>query len=340
MSAISGTVTGILNSQAQKDAAKLNAQNVAATNAQNYQMFLQSRGSQGNAVLPTYFGDFERNLGTKMASDFNTITGTHPLSSYQADVNNLKPMQAGANSTAAGIFNGGTQAQMEANFAPVKAARVNFTRQSAIDSLNKTLGEIGAAQGARGYTGDSFGDRMMRLAANKQMSTDIAGANMQNLNDERSISDAALQLKLNNLNLPGQMAANNLGMDNAAANAYEANVGGAMQPMTFLRIGGSQPFQNENLPTVNPSMSPFGAASMSANGVGNAALSYWMQQQYAKTLRPGTTPPGSTPSPGSYNYDPGAVDQMMNGPDFNAAAGAAAGAGAGAALDESAFSWI
>jgi hypothetical protein len=322
MSAISGTVSGILNANAQRDASEKNAQNVAATNALNYQMYQQSRGSTGHAVLPTYFGDFEQNLGDKLSGDFNQITKQNPLSSYQQTVSNLKPLQAGADATAAGIFNGGTQAQMEASFAPVKAARVAFTRQSAIDSLNKTLGEIGAAQGARGYTGDSFGDRMMKLAANKQMSTDIAGANLQNLQDERTIADSALQLKLSNLSLPGQMANQDLALQNAAGNAYESNVNGALQPMTFLRAGGAQPFQNENLPTVNPTMSAFGAAAGSANGVGNAALSYWMQQQYANSLKGAAGNPAATGG-GGYTYDPAAVDTMMNGPAYGVGADAA-----------------
>jgi hypothetical protein len=310
MSALSGTLGAVLGADAQKDVANQNAQTVANTNAQNYQQWLQSRGSQGNAVLPMYMGDFEKQLGGDLSSFYKTTSKSHSFQDYQDAANAMKPAMAGANATAAGIFNGNVQRQMQQNFAPVGQARVAYTRQSAIESLNKTLGEIGAAQAGRGFTGDAFGDRMLRLGANKQMSTDIAGANLQNLQDMRGINDAALQLQLQNMNLPAQMASQNMNFMQMPEQAYAQQMNTAMQPLNFVRIGTAQPFQNEAY--LQPYVPSAGQLAMQGvSQAGNTALKMWMQQQYANNLKGGGADFGGLDSISASGVSPGFFDTSM-----------------------------
>jgi hypothetical protein len=183
---------------------------------------------------------------------------------------------------------------------------------------------------------------MMAFGANKQMNTDISAANLQNLSENQGIANQAMQLQLNNMNLPGQMVNNAMAIENAPGQAYAANLGNALQPMSFVRIGGSQPFQNENMPLVQPN-SFMSGLSQSMGGAGNAALSYYMQNQYANSLRsgyggyPGYTPgyPGYTGTP--YTGGSGTGYAVDYGGEM---AGAGAGAyAATAAADNAAFAF-
>lgn len=320
-------VSGPLNYFAQEDANQTNADNVKNTNAQNYQMFQQSRGSQGSAVMPLYMKDFEGQLGKQLPQAYNSMTQT-PYSAYQSLAQQYAPMQAAATSTANSIFDGGYQKQLQANAAPVQQARVQFSRQSAIDALNKTLGQINANQAQQGFTGDSYGNRMLAFGANKQMQTDVASANLQNLTENQGIANQALQMQLNNLNLPAQLQNNAFNMMNQPSQAYSANLSNALQPLTFLRIGAGQPFQNQNMPLIQPNS--LGAAfGNAAGGAMNAGLNYYMQQQYANSLGNGGGAVGS-PSSGSFGsgyggaYDYGDTSMNFGGADAMTGDGAMA----------------
>jgi hypothetical protein len=285
MSIASGIVGAIMSAQAQEDASEKNAQNVRQTNKQNYQMFQESRGSGGSAVMPLYLrtksGDlFEKKLGQDLVDAYDSTA--RPKSDFAAVGDRFGTMSDQAQHTAQGIFDGGVQREMEANAAPVQKARVSFRRQSAMNTLNKTLGEIGAMQAGRGYSSDSFGDRMLKFQANTGAADEVSAANLQNLDENRQIADAALQLRLSNLNLPNEETQRAMQLLTMPDEAYLSDQQMRMQPLTFLRIGGAQPFQNQNLPTVQPIPSALQLAAQGTAAAGNMALNYWLQKQTAK----------------------------------------------------------
>lgn len=266
-----GVSAGDKAAQAQAGANKTNANNVKNTNALNYKMFQESRGSTGNAVLPLYMQTADgKPFEGKLSQDLMGLYSKSqvPFADYKAAAARTSPMEAGAESTANGIFNGGVQSQMQKNFAPVAGGRVAFTRQSAMDSLSKTLSQIDAAQAARGFTGDSLGNRMVKFGANKQAGDAMAGVNIQNLNDTRSIEDQALQLRLANLSLPTTMASQATNLLSMPTTAATSNANQSMLPLNFVRLGGGQPYVNQNMPMVGAIP---GAGQLAMEGIGQAA---------------------------------------------------------------------
>src|SRR5689334_9746665 len=121
MSFISGTVGAILGSEAQDDATATNAANIAATNALNYQMFLEGRGSTGHALLPYYFGDEEKNLATNTSAIYDASQAAagdydQQLARYQGDVDQFNDMSQEAQNTAKGVFDGTLENESLTNF--------------------------------------------------------------------------------------------------------------------------------------------------------------------------------------------------------------------------------
>jgi hypothetical protein len=297
-----------------EDAASKNQSNVNRTNKLNYQMFRQSRGEGGSAVLPLYLrgqdgGLFENELGQDTVNDYAKSRASTP--DFQAVSDQYKPTVDAARKTAAGIFNGDVTNERLGNAAPVQKARLAFSRQASIDALHKTLGEIEATNAGRGFTGDTSGDAALKFQANRSAGDAVSAANLQNLGETQSIKDAGLNLELSNLNLPFQMSNAEMAFSAAPHDAYIDSVMKGMQPLSFLRIGGSQPFQYQNGPMVgNTGM--WGAASNGANLAGGSALNSWLKQRSANNYQ--------TPSPysnGSTNTSYGAGGDGFTDPYGN-----------------------
>jgi hypothetical protein len=273
----------------QEKAADKNLQGTNKTNKLNKQMFDESRGSGGSAVMPLYLkgrggGLFENELGADMVNDYYKSRADAP--DFKSVSSDYEPMVAASRKAASGIFDGGVEREMTDHFAPVKTARVAFRRQAAVDALSKTLADIDAAQANKGFTGDSAGSRLLRFQAEKGAATDVAGANLQNLEEQRGISDAALNLKLGNLGLPYQMSREEMAFQQAPHDAEIDSIMKGLTPLSFLRIGGSQPFQYQ-APPLRTGSGAWGGASAAVNtGVGTA-LNMWLKQrqaqQYAQT---------------------------------------------------------
>ncbi|MDB6066712.1 MAG: hypothetical protein JWR26_2920 [Pedosphaera sp.] len=342
MSIISGTVAGVMSADAQRHATNTNADNTKATNQQNLDMFNQSRGSGGSAVMPTYMTGangqpFES--GTLAPDLMKTYTDlannpNQTLDSYNKIVGNYQPMQQGATNAANSIFNGGWQQQAQQNFAPVAAGRVAYTRQGAVDALHKQLGQIEATQANRGFVGDSSGNQMLKFGAQNQAGQATAAATIQNLTDQRSIADQAQALQLQNIGLPLQMAQQGVQMNDLAANATSQAENTRLQPLSFLKIGTASPFQYQQMPIV-PAIASAGQLAAQAMGqVGGDALKYYLGQQdkqqnqdFIRSLYPGgaNSPYGASAS--SPYGSGGATAGSLNG--YSGLQGAGSGTGYG-----------
>src|SRR5882672_8866366 len=98
-SAISGTVGAILGANAQNAATSSARKSQKQTNAQNLQMFNESRGSTGSAVLPLYLKNpdgslFESSLGKDLISGYNDTSV--PLSTFSGATARLAGAEKGA----------------------------------------------------------------------------------------------------------------------------------------------------------------------------------------------------------------------------------------------------
>jgi hypothetical protein len=215
-------------------------------------MFDESRGSTGTAMYPTYLrrddgGFFEEELGQDIIKAYDE-TGGKTFADYSAISDTFRPSQEMANKRGASVFDGGLQTEMMKNFEPVKTARVQFKRQSAIDSLNKTLGAIEAMQATKGYQGDSYGARRLKLDSNRGAADAISGANLENLMEERRIKDAIIQTQLENLDLPASSAKSAMEFEAAPTRQYLDLLKLRMSPLDSLRIGPGQ-FRYDNVNT-------------------------------------------------------------------------------------------
>lgn len=238
------TYMNALNTKAAKEAADL-----------NYQHWQESRGSQGSAILPLYAKALEGKISGDMTDMWNAPRTS--VADYRSEMGKTAGARDSARSAVGDIFNGNWQSKMMADFAPVKAARTSLTRQSAMDALSKTLGEIGNAQSAKGYEGDSMANRMLSFQANRGMGDALASANFQNLMEERGIKDQAINNQITYANLPFQMATNDISAMRLPEDTYMDQFSRRLAPLSFLKIGGTQPYAvqpytQNSMPTVTP----------------------------------------------------------------------------------------
>ena len=288
--AVATVASGAMSASAQKSAAKKNAAAQQSAEDRNYQMFRESRGEDGNAVLPLYLnrkGDtFENVMGKDAMDAYDAYhQGAASLTDYQQRLDDFAPAISGARKTTNDIFDGGVTDDLMANFKPVKAARLKFKRGAAIDALGKTMSEISAIQTGKGYSGDSLANNLLRFQGRKAAGDEVAIANVQNAEDERGIRDAGVNLRLSNLNLPYAQAKQSLDLFNLPQDTYIDQVMKEQQPFNFFRIGTGTAPQRQHDAT--PST---GQLALQGVGAGaGTALQYMLQQKqqqaYADALQ-------------------------------------------------------
>ena len=287
MSVISGTVSAIGGAMSQEDANKKNAENTQNTNALNYQMFRESRGANGNAILPLYMKGFETTLGNDAIRAYNdSLSPTDAAAQAKIIQSNFSPMQDQANQTAEAIFSGGLTAQELAAEAAVAAARqqgVDTKRQSGLEALSQTLNEINAIQAGKGYSSDSLGNRMLKADSMRktftQSAADQAAANLETAKERAAIKEGDITRKLGSLDLPGKMLQQNITVAQSPNNAYLTEEANRQGILNFFKLN-PQVFQNQNLPQVGavPSTLQIGSGMMSAAGsqVGSALINKYL----------------------------------------------------------------
>ena len=276
------------SSSSQKNSSELAAYSQKKANDQNYKMFEESRGKTGSAVLPLYLGGglFESSLGNDLISAYN---GSNvPLSTFQDAVSGFAPAEAKAKQFTNDIFNGGVTSKLLAEAQPVEQARTS----SAMDALSKTLASIDAAQAGKGFSGDSYGNRMLQFRGREA----VGNANVANLAENQQIENYGnVTLPMNNLNLPGDMANKASQFAFLPQNDYLQSLQSRIQPLNFLKIGTGNPPPVQPLPTPPPTAfapSALGAAFSGAGQVVGAGLNYYMN-------RPSSTAPAGT----NYGYN-------------------------------------
>lgn len=295
--AASSASASAANAQAQ------NAANVSNTNQLNYQQFLQSRGSTGSAIYPIYASNAEKQLYNDTLNTYDATGNLQPnASQLQALVAAQQPSQNQANAAGAGIFNGQLQQQLLQNQQPVYQAQLQAAqtqKQGTLEALQGTLNNIKAIQAGKGYAGDSFGNQMLNFQARQGANTNIANAfsqaNLNNASAVQGIKSGVLNTQLNNLNLPGTLAANNVGLANLASNSLAQQQGQRQQLFNNFRIGTGQ-FQYQNLPQVNPIASTGQLVGQGVGALGSAGGNYLANQQLISQLSNGGNGTGNSNS--------------------------------------------
>lgn len=289
MSVISGTIGAILGSQAQADAARQNAANIAATNAQNYQMFLQSRGSQGNSLLPMYApAGTEQNLLNQALVAGNLINGNpeQNYAQYQNAVGAVQPAVGGSTQAVNNLFTGNLLNQQLQEAAPVQAAvtaGAQAQRNAINTALQSQLNSINAQEAARGYqgTGSFARNRLLQstVGAGQTAAQAMANANIQNAAQTQAIQQQNHAMQLQMLSAPFQQAQNNINLMRSPGAALGANAQAAQAPLQFFHLG-PQAFQNQNLPYVQPVAGAGQLAAGAMSQVDGQALGVYLKSLF------------------------------------------------------------
>lgn len=259
---------GMESANAQKDANKTNQEISDATNRLNYEMFLQSRGSEGSSLLPLYFEKgTEQQLG-KRAFDtwlaLNQALGTpgDQLKGYQGIVDSMTPAANASDALVNALFSGDLEKQQQANIEPVLAARGKVAaaqKEGVLGALIEQLNQISADRARAGYVGGGTAFQKASLKSASipylQQAAGVgAQADLQNAMDVANVKNNAISTRLNNLALPLSQAANRVQLKQLPINAIGSASTGALQPFDWFKLQ-PQAFRADRAPLVNPVMS-------------------------------------------------------------------------------------
>lgn len=312
--AAAGSIAGgVMQANAQKDASKRAAESTAETNRLNYEMFQQSRGKGGSAILPTYLpSGTEQALAEKAVAASNAIMGNPEAlkAEYQAIVNQMVPVIDAATGTVVGLYDGRMEGERMAANAPVNAARTQAAESNAAAiqlALQNQIAQIRAADAAKGYVGGGsyLNNRMLAAAipAEQQAAAARSVANLQNAQAIQAIQEQQQQLKLANVNLPAQMAAGKIQLLQMPAAGVATTAQASQVPLQFFKLPVGNPPLAQAAPTaVVPSTGGIIASGLGqfAGQVGN----YYANQALINQLNQGA---GGTGTYGggigtNYNY--------------------------------------
>jgi len=302
-------------SAAQEEANKANREATDATNRLNYEMFLQSRGSQGQALLPMYFSrGTEQQLGQRAFDTWlalNEALGTpaDQLRGYESVVRSLTPAQAESDILVNQLFSGELARQQEQNIAPVLAARgavAGAQKQGILEGLIQRLNAISADRARAGYQGGGSAFERARLRGAtipmlQEAATVGAQADLANAQDVANIRNNAIATRLNNLSLPLTQAANRLQFQNLPATAAGATTAAMLSPFDWFRIQ-PQAFQAERPPLVQPVASAGQIATQGVGQLGSTVGNYFATRSLINQLN----------QPTNYGITPAQQNAMMN----------------------------
>ena len=309
------------SSQAKKSANKAadtNARSVADTNAANLQMFRDSRGANGSAILPEYLMPYEGRLGTSAARTAEALFnyGGGPEARIRDDESYLRrynpALEAGDN-LVFDLATGQVAQDRRASLDPVLAARSTLAkgRASSInDSLDQMLAGIRASRAKSGFRGASTFDLNRMLAsttgARGAAAEAIGGADLENAMAIQGLDDSNLQMRLSGLDQPFQRAQQRLAFRNLPFQSAADQSSAAMAPLNYFRIGpGQAPREQPFLrPDTGNNGQIFGAGiSAAAGSYGNYLANQQLMKELGNYFR---QPTPSTPdiAPGTYGDSP------------------------------------
>jgi hypothetical protein len=308
--AVASIAAGAMQADAQRKATNANRKNVKDTNALNYQMFRESRGEGGNAILPLYAppGTEERMLGQAVRV-YDSITGQPidlTLEEYQAMVDGMDPAVEGGNDLINGIYNGQLEAERMAALNPVLQAREQAAQAdaAAIDlALQEENNRIMAADAAKGYVGGSsfVNNRLLAatLAARQQAARAKAAAALTNAGDVRTLKEAGVDLRLKSLDLPVNRVNRLMELSQAPAAGLARRQQLAMDALGFFRLNPGTPPQAQAFTApATPSMGAVIASGLAQ--AGGSTLSYLQNQQLIDAISKQSAAPAATVPAGNF----------------------------------------
>lgn len=285
-------LSGVGNFFGSKSAAKENAAAQDRANATNLQMFRESRGSTGSAVLPEYLKAAEGELAGSAADVARAMFGygggpTARLAASERTLSRYNPAIEAGDGLVFDLASGKVAENRRAGLAPVLAARTKLAKTRAAqinESLDETLAGLRAARTASGFRGMSTFDTNRALAATTNARARAAGelgaAELENALAMQSLDDGSLQMMLGALDLPFARGQQQMAFRDIPLRSVSDGYGAALAPLSFFRMGAANP------PYVgaNPGPSNGALAGAAISGLGSNLGQYFMQQQTMRDL--------------------------------------------------------
>lgn len=249
----------------QSEANKANSRNVADTNANNYRMFLESRGSKGNSLLPNYFGPStettlsNRALQTYLAEQAALGSPEEQMRRNQEYAARYAPAMAQGDQLVNQLFNGQLEQQQVDNIAPVLAARggvAKAQKEGILEGIMQRLNALSADRARSGYSGGGSALQKNLLVGTtipelQAAATVGAQADLANATDVANIRNGSIATRLANLNLPVSQATSRINLDQLPGAATSRAYTTSLQPFDWFKLN-PQAFQAAQAPLVAP----------------------------------------------------------------------------------------
>lgn len=282
-------VSANASKKAAQGTANANAKNVADTNEMNYQMFKESRGSEGHAFLPEYTGKAEEQTFNDLYGIYQSgLTPSQREYAAKQVMQSLQPAVQGGTDYLNGVYNGQNLATTRGYYQPLWDSRTQ-TAQAQADAIQqayaRTRQQNLATNMRQGYYGGSSVQSreaqanmlgamqqaaLVRGAANTQNATEAAQIGVTDLATRQQLLNEPLsrtQSLINYQALPGQ----------AAYGGYDQ----LAQRLGMFNIGTGQ-FTNQNAPVLSPNISSGQAAGSAISNLAGTLGSAYINQQQQK----------------------------------------------------------
>lgn len=327
MSIVSGSLAAYSQGEAAGEANQTNIMLARAQARQNWKMFLAARKN----LTPEYFRRGERMLASGARQGLRTLTNQYggindQYQRLRGFRNEYRPIQEGADRTAAGIFDNSLTNEALGYLQPVTQARLAQAEagaQASEQALAQQLAVQNASAAQKGFVGDTTGEGMMAYEARRQAATDAAlartGAGLANAQDTYLINQSGINQKVANMGLPGQMIAARMANENAPESELVRQLAGRASIMSpFMIGGGAPPYAQPS--TVQPVPGLGQIAGQALSQAGNTLGNYYLYKNlYANN---------AAPNYGQFNFQPsgGGYHPVGGGsPSYGAGSPAAAG---------------
>lgn len=283
MSILSGSWSAYNQGEAAGDANRTNIMLAQAQERANWKMFTTARKN----LLPEYQRKAERMWASGARQGLRTLNNQYggvndQYQRLRGFRNEYRPIQEGADRTAAGIFDNSLTNEALGYLQPVTQARLAQAEagaQASEQALAQQLAVQNASAAQKGFTGNTTEDKMVQYEARRIAATNAAlartGAGLANAQDTYLINQSGINQKVANMGLPGQMIAARMANENAPETELVRQMAGRASIMNPFVIGGGTPPYGQPT-TVQPVPGLGQIAGQALSQAGNAVGNYYL----------------------------------------------------------------
>lgn len=315
MSIVSGTVGAVLSSQQQDKATRAQARQAEEYNALLRQLFSESRGSTGHAILPEYFGETERRAGDYAADIYDATRGIYgtPTDVARRAVairDRYQPLLDEGGKAIEGIYSGDLERKRLEAAKPVFAARRAGARSAAqaiTESVLSRLAAIRAANSGRGFTGAGSAETNAALrteiAGRQAAAEQLTAADIAEAIARQEIKNQILDLQLRGPELSGALSRAAAAQETLPAEIVGGVTRSQLLPFDYFKLGVGTPQRPEMAPWTQPNASVWQILANSTAKAGDTVGRYFLNRDLASRYSADSTVAAQNAAKAYYGND-------------------------------------